>query len=584
MVLDLKGIQSALVANGYLVTNAKNNVITIELNINFKKVVIDIDLGHGFPTKLPVFYLRDRNQYGMLAHVNTLDDDTGVICIGDSDTFCIDTNSPIKVVTDSLHLAVSLLTKLLTDSKFNLKEAYKEFVAIWNLQISTSGDLSQVDYFGDGNELIAGLSIYEQKNDKPTSNFKHYIAIGNSSINPENVFYKKRTKEKQRLVGVGCLINIAFNELIPPPSPKDTITSWLSRQLANLSSEKLKKIKNYARTNKANQCKIIFSSTVENMKICFAISGRKKNSLSSSKQKLPLYAQYLPMWELSPTYLSTYSRHSLLPRSGATIDINEKKVCLIGCGSVGGHIAEMLAESGICQITLCDFDTLNKENLHRHASPSYAFGSSKTSGLALEINSKYPYCKAEIGPRYLKECMDDSFISLFDMVIVATGNSTLERELNQWIYQQTNLKPTFIYTWLEAMGVGGHAVAVIPNKKGCLHCTYISNETDEPCLDKNINFITPGQSLLANYAGCGSEYLPYSGADARDTASLCARLAIQCLDKKPTQGLSHSWRGDAVEAIKNDIELTYRYHNAHNNQLKFEHYRDTCDICNPKTI
>lgn len=45
--------------------------------------------------------------------------------------------------------------------------------------------------------------------------------------------------------------------------------------------------------------------------------------------------------------------------------LNAKKVILFGVGGVGGYVAEMLVRSGICDITLVDFDKVDVTNINR---------------------------------------------------------------------------------------------------------------------------------------------------------------------------------------------------------------------------
>jgi len=41
------------------------------------------------------------------------------------------------------------------------------------------------------------------------------------------------------------------------------------------------------------------------------------------------------------------------------------KICIIGCGGLGGYIAEEMARTGIGTITLVDGDVFDESNLNR---------------------------------------------------------------------------------------------------------------------------------------------------------------------------------------------------------------------------
>ena len=55
--------------------------------------------------------------------------------------------------------------------------------------------------------------------------------------------------------------------------------------------------------------------------------------------------------------------------STLTPDENEKlkdfRVCIIGCGGLGGYIVEMLARIGIGHLTVVDMDIFDESNLNR---------------------------------------------------------------------------------------------------------------------------------------------------------------------------------------------------------------------------
>src|SRR5437867_8391247 len=61
--------------------------------------------------------------------------------------------------------------------------------------------------------------------------------------------------------------------------------------------------------------------------------------------------------------------------------LSGKHVAVIGCGSFGSAIAEMLARAGIGQLTLIDPDVLSAENLGRHVLTQKDLGRPKVEAL-----------------------------------------------------------------------------------------------------------------------------------------------------------------------------------------------------------
>ena len=64
--------------------------------------------------------------------------------------------------------------------------------------------------------------------------------------------------------------------------------------------------------------------------------------------------------------------------------LHRKKVCVIGCGGLGGYIAEILARIGVLHITIVDYDVFDESNLNRQLfSTQDLLGESKVdSGIA----------------------------------------------------------------------------------------------------------------------------------------------------------------------------------------------------------
>lgn len=57
-------------------------------------------------------------------------------------------------------------------------------------------------------------------------------------------------------------------------------------------------------------------------------------------------------------------RNKIITKSEQNI-LRGKRVCVIGCGGLGGYVIEMLARFGIGQITVVDGDVFNETNLNR---------------------------------------------------------------------------------------------------------------------------------------------------------------------------------------------------------------------------
>jgi molybdopterin/thiamine biosynthesis adenylyltransferase len=62
--------------------------------------------------------------------------------------------------------------------------------------------------------------------------------------------------------------------------------------------------------------------------------------------------------------MNRYSRNGILSQAEGKI-LSSAKVCIIGCGGLGGYVLEMLCRIGIGHITVIDHDVFDETNLNR---------------------------------------------------------------------------------------------------------------------------------------------------------------------------------------------------------------------------
>src|SRR2546430_15988729 len=62
-----------------------------------------------------------------------------------------------------------------------------------------------------------------------------------------------------------------------------------------------------------------------------------------------------------------------------------KNVCIVGCGSIGSALADMLVRSGVEYFTLVDPDEFSEENLARHLLKLTDIGENKAEALARHL-------------------------------------------------------------------------------------------------------------------------------------------------------------------------------------------------------
>lgn len=205
------------------------------------------------------------------------------------------------------------------------------------------------------------------------------------------------------------------------------------------------------------------------------------------------------------TQLSLFDRSS-----DGYINTNFKKICIVGCGSLGSHMANDLASIGAEEFVLIDYDILDENNLLRHIAAVSSIGELKTKALRRYLLDNFPYLKVDELSTSVFNCNKELFMKdQFDLIVVATADRSSEIYcLDELLLNSiTNLVVTL---WIEPFAVSGHALVYDKD-------SHVKGNSD--LLQSNIQHISSVQNsenFFQKEAGCSSAYIPYSGLDVRE--------------------------------------------------------------------
>jgi molybdopterin/thiamine biosynthesis adenylyltransferase len=263
---------------------------------------------------------------------------------------------------------------------------------------------------------------------------------------------------------------------------------------------------------------------------------------------------------LTPICIQRRDRGFLVQRGGGNMELESKHVLLLGCGSVGGHLAFHLARAGIGALTLVDHDIFTAENTYRHVLGKPHWGKRKALAIQQALKVQLPFIDVQAIPVSIEAALDQHLIGLhdFDLIVSALGNPTAELALNERAHRDAG--PPIVFTWLEPLGIGGHAVLTGHRAEhGCFMCLYTySDDTNGP-LHNRAAFGREGQQYGRSLAGCSNLYTPYGALDAARTAELAARLSIDTLIGREQRNILRSWKGDKTAFSEAGFELSERY-------------------------
>ena len=200
--------------------------------------------------------------------------------------------------------------------------------------------------------------------------------------------------------------------------------------------------------------------------------------------------------------------------------IGEKRVVIIGLGTVGSPIALELAGSGVRRFLLIDGDALEAANITKHVLKQEHIWQNKAEGMAEELRSIYPPPSAEVEylPQHINGSVSDDHLDQLladaDLVIAATDNRTAQHRIAARAL--ANDIPA-IFPALYGDGGGEVFVSLCPSAP-CLLCWEVSGTRTPTCARSRLStrrscplspwrsnspsaFSTPARSLLATTPG-----------------------------------------------------------------------------------
>jgi sulfur-carrier protein adenylyltransferase/sulfurtransferase len=201
-----------------------------------------------------------------------------------------------------------------------------------------------------------------------------------------------------------------------------------------------------------------------------------------------------------------------------------KRVLMIGAGSLGSEVAQLLAKTGVGSITLVDPELLDYPNVGRHVLGVAEVRTAKSKSLAERLGKSYPHMRSigHFAERWqaVHEKLPDVFHGV-DLIVSSVGSWLVEGRLNQ--VARTDAKfPPVLYGWAEPFSVAGHAVLI---------------GSEGPCLSCGMDQFGGAFQTVCDWAAattrkqphCGASFQPYGPISLASVAALVAKTAVKAL-------------------------------------------------------
>lgn len=501
--------------------NAFIGHITLE---NACEVTLKIVFPYSFPLSIPIFYVKAND-------MNFLHTDSdGKMCLYDESSILLNQNDALGILLECYDKAIEILN-ISHDSIEYQNEIKREFDAYWlsisKKQVYSSIDTRKITYSVRYISYVGNKYVLADSKDDGK-----YLLYNYFKVNKKSDFISKE-----------CL-TIRLRDNSPLPKMGDLkwkdVRSYIT---SNTSGSRKRQFKNYCKTGiKKATKRIILVLPSDKGDILFGYQINVSN-------KRYIRFDNCTNAEVQPLYISRIDRSYLLERAGSNSDMQEKSALLLGCGSVGGFIAENLCAAGIGSLDLLDEDAFRTENVYRHLlgmdSALVKPLRNKADILQEKLEEKYMY--TDIDSLGFKDRSAELIISdvkrleHYDVIVSALGEPTLNLEINKILYTN-NISVPFVICFNEPYGIGGHVIACNITRKSCLRCLYTDSISSD-LVEYRGSFVKAGQSFKKNISGCGSAFVPYNRLDSQQTAIIATRLIADILNGLVVENTVKSWVG-----------------------------------------
>lgn len=215
--------------------------------------------------------------------------------------------------------------------------------------------------------------------------------------------------------------------------------------------------------------------------------------------------------------------------------LRDTLVVIVGCGSLGSAVAELLAKAGVGRFVLIDHDEMRWANVGRHELGAQGVYCNKATALKGRLMRDFPHIRdVEAVSRRLEDVLPgNGDFSKASVVIDATADWTAESMLNEW-QRSAKGNPPVVYGWMEEHACAGHAV-------------LIANGDDLLTgFDRAGALLYPATTWasgdqLRKEPGCGAVFQPYGPVELSHTAALVAELSTDVLLGNEARSTHRIW-------------------------------------------
>lgn len=382
-----------------------------------------------------------------------------------------------------IHLMINSLISLINLNEREIEQEYqKEFLYYWNLEYLRYHKYHSYVYSTDESRQ---LQIYQNRK---ADNLYRIVDKG-TRLNDHSEW--KESNANSVYVPItdssGIIPNFSTNKW----RKKELQCIFQNHDVDKISKDTYRFLSKFHVRNKVI---IVFSMQTPNKRIQFAC----QLSFNSQKEGFLLDKIGYDLKRVDNIKIEHRDFKGLCESIGNNFDLYEKKIGIIGMGSLGSYIMEELINAGVTNAVIFDNDYFENVNLLRHKLSMRDIGSNKAYCMKNKLNYKHPQLNIEyyeelVTRKNIKEILNSNNI---EFLIITVGSTDTQIEFEEEI-NKLKRSIVVIYTWLEIDGINSKVLVTDSRNKSCFR-DYVSQDSD---VIKKDDFIL--------HDGCGGTRIKY---------------------------------------------------------------------------
>lgn len=335
---------------------------------------------------------------------------------------------------------------------------------------------------------------------KQAKTYDSYIIKGLGYVSGEDNIYRKRFLQSRKSVREKIpSFEIAINFPYSPTTWPKTIS-----EIRNVCQAMagIKETQRFFEKNKSQISKLILLRA-PNCDYAYVISG-----VSKTQCIFPKYCERAdPRW-LFGRYQDRKVKSYLSAR-----------IAVLGAGSLGSHVIQILSHSGVGEIHIVDPDNLSPANLGRHVLGMTSIGLPKCSELSDWLTSMLPSCKLKPINESAGQWLSRTDITQFNLILDLTGERRVREALETKRHQSD---VSTLTGWMEPYVSAAHVVILRKNQK------WIKDGVN--IWDISHAFEDWPSDYILSEPGCSSRFSPYSASQLSYAAAMTAEACLVALN------------------------------------------------------